>query len=154
VTPGTASRPQSKRTAVYICVRMHAQLPSWLVFRHMTPLHLAAYQDTCSFSGAWRGKPSSMARVYYVSSYFWDRAVEAGIITDEAAVEWATSPAVCVQGTACRRHVGWCVLMHRHGSVLPCRLTLLHASHCSVRTLECRTLRRVLHLCVAGQHQS
>ncbi|KAF8062083.1 APY2 [Scenedesmus sp. PABB004] len=49
-------------------------------------------QADCSFSGAWRGKPPAMARVYYVSSYFWDRALEAGIIADAAATEWSTSP--------------------------------------------------------------
>ena len=51
-------------------------------------------QDACSFSGAWRGKPATMARVYYVSSYFWDRASESGIIADKAAIEWKTSPGV------------------------------------------------------------
>ncbi|WIA38219.1 hypothetical protein OEZ86_001563 [Tetradesmus obliquus] len=49
-------------------------------------------KDACSFSGAWRGKPATMARVYYVSSYFWDRASESSIIADKAAIEWKTSP--------------------------------------------------------------
>lgn len=35
-----------------------------------------------------------MARVYYVSSYFWDRALESGIINDKKAIAWKTSPAV------------------------------------------------------------
>eukprot|EP00879_Flechtneria_rotunda_P021719 GHRR01022903.1.p1 GENE.GHRR01022903.1~~GHRR01022903.1.p1 ORF type:complete len:473 (+),score=173.94 GHRR01022903.1:81-1499(+) len=49
-------------------------------------------KDACSFNGAWRGKPTGMARVYYVSSYFWDRALDSGIIADSAAIEWKTSP--------------------------------------------------------------
>jgi hypothetical protein len=64
----------------------------------LTSDHLACImnclQDACSFSGAWRGKPAQMARVYYVSSYFWDRASESGIIADKAAIEWKTSPGV------------------------------------------------------------
>jgi apyrase len=55
-------------------------------------------QEACSFSGAWRGKPRGMQRVYYVSSYFWDRALESGIIDDKAAIEWKTSPAVSASG--------------------------------------------------------
>jgi apyrase len=51
-------------------------------------------QEACSFNGAWRGKPSSMARVYYVSSYFWDRALDSGIISDKNAISWKTSPGV------------------------------------------------------------
>lgn len=51
-------------------------------------------QEACSFNGAWRGKPSSMARVYYVSSYFWDRALDSGIIADKKATSWKTSPGV------------------------------------------------------------
>jgi len=39
-----------------------------------------------------------MQRVYYVSSYFWDRALESGIIDDKAAIEWKTSPAVSASG--------------------------------------------------------
>lgn len=49
-------------------------------------------KEACSFNGAWRGKPSSMARVYYVSSYFWDRALDSGIIADKKATSWKTSP--------------------------------------------------------------
>eukprot|EP00878_Enallax_costatus_P034916 GHUV01038861.1.p1 GENE.GHUV01038861.1~~GHUV01038861.1.p1 ORF type:complete len:200 (+),score=53.83 GHUV01038861.1:122-721(+) len=49
-------------------------------------------KEACSFSGAWRGKPTSMPRVYYVSSYFWDRAQDSGIIADKNAIEWKTSP--------------------------------------------------------------
>lgn len=40
-----------------------------------------------------------MARVYYVSSYFWDRAMDSGIITDKAAIHWKTSPGVRGAGT-------------------------------------------------------
>jgi len=67
-------------------------------------------QDTCSFSGVWRGKPASMSRAYYVSSYLWDRALDAGIIGDKAAIEWKTSPAVGGWGVAVLRSsvaVGW-----------------------------------------------
>jgi apyrase len=57
----------------------------------------APSKDACSFAGAWRGKPPHLAgavpRVYYVSSYFWDRAVDAGIVEDAQAIEWDTSPA-------------------------------------------------------------
>jgi apyrase len=57
----------------------------------------APSRDACSFAGAWRGKPPHLAgavpRVYYVSSYFWDRAVDAGIVEDAQAIEWETSPA-------------------------------------------------------------
>jgi hypothetical protein len=35
-----------------------------------------------------------MRRVYYVSSYFFDRAVEAGIIPDKAALAFRTTPGV------------------------------------------------------------
>lgn len=52
----------------------------------------AVDQAECSFNGAWRGKPKGMERVYYVSSYFWDRAEDAGIITDRNAINWVTSP--------------------------------------------------------------
>ncbi|KAI8471404.1 MAG: nucleoside phosphatase GDA1/CD39 [Monoraphidium minutum] len=49
-------------------------------------------KSTCSFNGVWRGKPEAMRRVYYVSSYFWDRALDAGIIPDKHAIEFRTSP--------------------------------------------------------------
>lgn len=61
-------------------------------------LLLSLLQEACSFSGAWRGKPSGMARVYYVSSYFWDRAQDSGIIADNNAIEWKTSPGVSSPG--------------------------------------------------------
>jgi apyrase len=48
-------------------------------------------QEECSFSGAWRGKRQE-GRSYYVSSYFWDRAVDSGIISDAKATFWPTSP--------------------------------------------------------------
>ncbi|KIZ06578.1 hypothetical protein MNEG_1382, partial [Monoraphidium neglectum] len=51
-----------------------------------------ADKAACSFSGVWRGKPASMQRVYYVSSYFWDRALDSGIITDKSAIEFKTTP--------------------------------------------------------------
>jgi hypothetical protein len=32
--------------------------------------------------------------VYYVSSYFWDRALDSGIIADTKALSWKTTPGV------------------------------------------------------------
>ncbi len=51
-------------------------------------------QDQCSFAGAWRGNGLSKGRSYYVSSYFWDRAVETGIVAKDGAITWATTPNV------------------------------------------------------------
>eukprot|EP00798_Chlamydomonas_sp_ICE-L_P015737 gene15739-21859_t len=48
-------------------------------------------QDECSFSGGWRGKASA-ARTYYISSYFWDRAQDSGIISDAKASSFKTVP--------------------------------------------------------------
>jgi len=47
--------------------------------------------DQCSFDGAWggAGRPSAL----YVSSYFWDRAVDAGLVPAAAAVAASLSPA-------------------------------------------------------------
>ncbi len=47
-------------------------------------------QEQCAFNGAWGGgaKPSA----FYVSSYFWDRATDAGIIGDKAAITWVLKP--------------------------------------------------------------
>ena len=47
-------------------------------------------QEQCAFNGAWGGvrKPTA----FYVSSYFWDRATEAGIIADEGAITWTLKP--------------------------------------------------------------
>lgn len=49
-----------------------------------------AAQDQCAFNGAWGGgrKPTA----FYVSSYFWDRATDAGIIADEGAITWTLKP--------------------------------------------------------------
>jgi hypothetical protein len=49
-------------------------------------------QDECSFDGVWHIKPAKMGRFYYVSSFFWDRAADAGIITRPDAIEWRTTP--------------------------------------------------------------
>jgi len=51
-----------------------------------------AAKDQCSFSGAWRGKAAPKPRTYYVSSYFWDRAQDSGIIADADALHWETTP--------------------------------------------------------------
>ncbi|KIY98018.1 hypothetical protein MNEG_9944 [Monoraphidium neglectum] len=52
------------------------------------------YKEACSFNGVWRAKRASMQMVYYVSSFFWDRAVDVGIIKDAHAIDWATTPGV------------------------------------------------------------
>ncbi len=41
----------------------------------------------------WRGK-RPLDATYYVSSYFWDRALDTGIIKDEKALVWTTAPSV------------------------------------------------------------
>ncbi|KAG2502069.1 hypothetical protein HYH03_000562 [Edaphochlamys debaryana] len=51
----------------------------------------AATQDECGFNGAWRGDGLSEGREYYVSSYFWDRALETGIIAEETAIMWPST---------------------------------------------------------------
>jgi apyrase len=56
-------------------------------------------QEACGFNGAWRGKPTDMKRIYYVSSYFWDRAQDSGIIADKNALQWKTSPGVSLVET-------------------------------------------------------
>ncbi len=55
-------------------------------------------QEHCSFDGAWRGRPPSKLRTYYVSSYFWDRATESGIIKEASAVSWPASIKVGEEG--------------------------------------------------------
>ncbi|EFJ53213.1 hypothetical protein VOLCADRAFT_78871 [Volvox carteri f. nagariensis] len=55
-------------------------------------LTCGAEQIQCSFNGAWRGNGLSKGRQYYVSSYFWDRAFETGIIKEQDAIMWPTSP--------------------------------------------------------------
>ena len=49
-----------------------------------------APQPQCSFKGAWRG--SRIPDVFYVSSYFWDRAADAGLLDDEKDIEAVVSP--------------------------------------------------------------
>lgn len=50
-----------------------------------------APKELCSFNGAWRGPSVGSNPAVYVSSYFWDRAVEAGIVADKEAIEFKTS---------------------------------------------------------------
>ena len=83
----TRARPRHTRTHTHVRTHTH-------IYTHIHTLPPAPKQSSCSFSGAWRGKPGRMKRVYYVSSYFWDRALDAGIIADKAAIEWRTSPGV------------------------------------------------------------
>lgn len=49
-----------------------------------------AEQTQCSFAGAWGGGHAPKA--FYVSSYFWDRAVEAEIIKDHKALTYTLKP--------------------------------------------------------------
>lgn len=49
-----------------------------------------APQLQCSFGGAWGGP--RVPGVFYVSSYFWDRATDAGLIKDESARHVIVSP--------------------------------------------------------------
>mmetsp|Transcript_4097 Transcript_4097/g.9548 ORF Transcript_4097/g.9548 Transcript_4097/m.9548 type:complete len:465 (+) Transcript_4097:52-1446(+) len=48
-------------------------------------------QDHCTFDGAWRGPPRTRSE-YYVSSYFWDKGMETGIIADPKAITWTATP--------------------------------------------------------------
>lgn len=50
-----------------------------------------APKDQCSFNGAWRGT-STQERAFYVSSYFWDRAIDSGIIADKQAISFQITP--------------------------------------------------------------
>ena len=47
-------------------------------------------QDQCAFNGAWGGNATPTA--FYVSSYFWDRAADAGIIGEKSAITWTLKP--------------------------------------------------------------
>lgn len=63
-----------------------------------------AEQALCSFNGAWRGKGPGPHRMYYVSSYFWDRARDAGIINVATAIQWPITPKAFgkAAGEACK----------------------------------------------------
>ena len=66
-------------------------------------------QDQCTFNGAWRGA-ARVGASYYISSYFWDRAIDSGIISDERALTWKTTPGVREMRAgidSCRRLVEW-----------------------------------------------
>ena len=47
-------------------------------------------QDSCAFNGAWVGPKSP--KVFHVSSYFWDRATDIGLIPDAAAINAIVKP--------------------------------------------------------------
>ena len=47
-------------------------------------------QEQCAFNGAWGGSVKPTA--FYVSSYFWDRATDAGIIGEKSAITWTLKP--------------------------------------------------------------
>eukprot|EP00884_Botryococcus_braunii_P017771 jgi/Botrbrau1/4678/Bobra.33_2s0041.1 len=47
-------------------------------------------QDQCAFNGAWGGVRQPKA--FYISSYFWDRATDVGIISKEGATTWTVTP--------------------------------------------------------------
>lgn len=46
----------------------------------------------CAFNGAWGGG-NRHPTAFYVSSYFWDRATDAGIIREQDAIMWDLKPA-------------------------------------------------------------
>ena len=47
-------------------------------------------QAECTFNGAWGG--ASVPAVFYISSYFWDRATDIGIIKDSRAISVSVKP--------------------------------------------------------------
>jgi hypothetical protein len=49
-------------------------------------------QAQCAFNGAWGGG-NRHPTAFYVSSYFWDRATDAGIIREQDAIMWDLKPA-------------------------------------------------------------
>jgi apyrase len=49
-----------------------------------------APQLHCTFNGAWAG--SRVPGVFYISSYFWDRAADAGLLPDANAIQAAIRP--------------------------------------------------------------
>ena len=63
-------------------------------------------QTECAFNGAWGGGPRRPS-AFYVSSYFWDRATEAGIISQTDAITWSLkgSDVQAVGDKACRTHI-------------------------------------------------
>ena len=64
-----------------------------------------APQQQCTFSGAWAGP--RIPSVFYVSSYFWDRAADAGIVDDENAFQATVQPGFFERAAedACPLHV-------------------------------------------------
>jgi len=57
---------------------------------------MVAMQDQCAFNGAWGGG-NRHPTAFYVSSYFWDRATDAGIIREPDAIMWDLKPADLVK---------------------------------------------------------
>ncbi len=49
-----------------------------------------AVQSECTFNGAWGG--SKAPAVFYISSYFWDRATDVGLIPDDKSISVIISP--------------------------------------------------------------
>lgn len=49
-------------------------------------------QSECTFAGAWGG--SQVPAVFYISSYFWDRAQDVGLIPDDKTISVVIKPAV------------------------------------------------------------
>ena len=62
------------------CCACCACLPQWCV----------AVQSECTFNGAWGG--SKAPAVFYISSYFWDRATDVGLIPDDKSISVVISP--------------------------------------------------------------
>ena len=60
------------------------------------PTKRRCLQDQCAFNGAWGGG-NRHPTAFYVSSYFWDRATDAGIIAEPEAIMWDLKPADLVK---------------------------------------------------------
>jgi hypothetical protein len=50
-------------------------------------------QSECTFNGAWGG--SKVPAVFYISSYFWDRAQDVGLIPNDKVRRCSRYPPTC-----------------------------------------------------------
>ena len=61
-------------------------------------------QSECTFNGAWGG--SKVPAVFYISSYFWDRATDVGLIPDDKTISVVVKPSAFRKvGAASQRHL-------------------------------------------------